>query len=88
MKKLCVMAMLLITIGSFASPIKAEAAGGCSNFYQLAAYFPYCEDQGCGFLWLNPQTHYQDSLWERVCVKANGDTFYDEEIRTEKLGCC
>ena len=80
--------MLLITIGSFAIPIKAEAAGGCSNYYLFESYYPYCEDKGCGFFWHNPETQYQDSLWERTCVKGNGDIYYDDEVRTEKLGCC
>ena len=45
MKKLCVVAMLLITIGSFASPIKVEAAGGCSNYYCIDMFYPYCENK-------------------------------------------
>ena len=80
--------MLLITIGSFASPIKVEAAGGCSNYYCIDMFYPYCENKLCGFLWLNPQTHYQEFLWERECIRGNGETYFDNEVRTEKLGCC
>ena len=57
MKKLGVVAMLLLTIGSFAAPIKADAAGGCSNFYCIDMWDSYCVDKGCGFLWLNPETN-------------------------------
>ena len=89
MKKICNLVMLLAVIGSVVIPIKAEAAVGCSNFYSIdIEYDPYCEEKRCGFLWLEPQTQYQDSIWERKCEKSNGEVYYDLEIRTEKIGCC
>ena len=89
MKKIGFLVILLSAISSAASPIRAEAAGGCSSSYTInITYDPYCEEKGCGFLWLIPETQYQDSLWERECKNSNGNIVYEAEIRTEKLGCC
>ena len=66
----------------------AKAAdAGCANWYNTGISGPYCEDVGCGFLWMS-QTQYQNIYQKQKCLKQSGEIYYNYQTITQKLGCC
>jgi len=87
MKKIIIF-IAVVMLSTSISTIPVNAAGGCGNFAQTSSSPARCVNEGCGFMWQNPQTNYQKSTWQKTCVNGNGKIYYEHEVRDTKLGCC
>lgn len=61
-------------------------AAGCSNWYTASVGKAYCKGP-CGKP-EGPLAHLQDHYQKRKCVRNNGTVYYQNRVRTKKLGCC
>lgn len=82
------MAALLMTVSVIGGTTLQASAEGCGNWEAYLTGTPYCIDEGCGFLWLNPQTHYQRMYYKRSCVSGDNKVTTEYMSSLEKLGCC
>lgn len=85
---LSVIAALLVTFSVMGASTMQVKAEGCGNWYVYYTGTPYCKNEGCGFLWLNPQTNYQSLYYKRTCVSNDNKVTTDYKHSVEKIGCC
>lgn len=85
---LSLIAALLMTVSVMGAPAMQAEAAGCGNWEIYATGTPFCKDEGCGFLWLNSQTHYQRKYYKRTCVSNDNKVTTEYNSSLEKLGCC
>lgn len=76
-----------MALGIFSTAVMPASAATCANWYTYSTGKTYCEDGGCGILWLS-DTEYQKTYQKRKCLKGNGDTYYEYKTITNNLGCC
>ncbi len=86
------MAMLLLafvlTFSTFAMMVVPASAATCANWISTSVGAAYCDpDVGCGVLWLS-ETQYQNTYQRRTCLEQSGNTYYEYQTVTNKLGCC
>lgn len=85
---LSLIAALLVTVSVVGVPTMQVEAAGCGNWEIYATGTPYCVENGCGFLWLKPESHYQSKYYKRTCVSNTNKVTTEYKYKSEKLGCC
>lgn len=82
------MAALLMAVSVMGGTTMQASAEGCGNWQIYSTGSPFCDDEGCGFLLLNPQTNYQRKYYKRTCVSNDNKVTTEYSSSLEKLGCC
>lgn len=81
-------AALLMAVCVMGTTSTQVSAAGCGNWQIYATGTPFCKNEGCGFLWLNPQANYQWKYYKRTCVSNNNVVTTEYKSSLEKIGCC